>query len=150
MTNDQQMIDVAHAWVALWNGDLSLTSRIIDPGFASHAAPLTGGAAANTSGPESLDAWVRRIHQILADLVFAVDLGPFVDDKIVILRWEANGAFQGGYPGATAPKGAPVRFFGTDTLRIDDTGRIVEYWANADSLWFVQQLGLLDVPQLSG
>ncbi|MDQ1218281.1 hypothetical protein [Microbacterium arborescens] len=35
-----------------------------------------------------------------------------------------------------------MAFFGTDTLRLDDDGLIAEYWANADSLGFAQQIGL--------
>jgi len=34
---------------------------------------------------------------------------------------------------------------GTDTLRIAD-GMLAEYWANADSLLFFQQLGIREVP----
>jgi hypothetical protein len=34
---------------------------------------------------------------------------------------------------------------GTDTLRIDD-GMLAEYWANADSLLFFQQLGIREIP----
>lgn len=149
MAIDQKITGVAHKWVALWNGDLSLTTHIIASDFSSHAAPLTGGAALDSSGPTSLDPWIRGIHQILADLQFTVDLGPFIDDKTAILRWQASGVYQGGYPGATAAEGTPVQFFDTDTLRIDEQGRIIEYWANADNLWFVQQIGLLEVPQLS-
>lgn len=148
MTTDHQKIDVANDWVSLWNGDLSLTSRIISSDFTSHAAPLTGGAAEDNIGPESLETWVSGIHQILSDLQFRMDVGPFIDDQTVVLRWQAIGAYQGGYPGATAPLGAAVRFFGTDTLRINEKGLITEYWANADSLWFLQQLGLESVPRL--
>jgi predicted ester cyclase len=35
----------------------------------------------------------------------------------------------------------------TDTLRIAD-GRLAEYWANADSLALMQQLGVTQVPPL--
>jgi hypothetical protein len=37
--------------------------------------------------------------------------------------------------------GNQVTFSGSDTLRI-----IAEYWANADSLRFIRQLGLSEVP----
>jgi len=37
-----------------------------------------------------------------------------------------------------------VTFTGTDTLRIAD-GKLAEYWANADSLLFFQQLGVREV-----
>jgi hypothetical protein len=41
--------------------------------------------------------------------------------------------------------GREVTFTGTDTLRIAD-GKFAEYWANADSLLFFQQLGVREVP----
>ena len=41
--------------------------------------------------------------------------------------------------------GRLITFTGTDTLRIAD-GMLAEYWANADSLLFFQQLGVREVP----
>lgn len=146
--NENATHDLANAWAALWDGDLTQTPRIISPEFVSHSAALTGGPAADSSGRDLLDGWVSGIHQVLQDLHFSIELGPFRDGDIVVIRWQADGTYRGGYPGATAGAGTPIRFFGTDTLRLDTTGRIVEYWANADSLWFVQQLGVHEVPAL--
>lgn len=133
---------LADDWVALWNGDLTQTRRIVAEGFVAYAAPLMGGAPGATTGRDALDGWVRGIHAVLSDLRFTVQLGPFCDGDTVVLRWRADGTYAGGVPGATAPAGGAVEFFGTDTLRIDDDGLIAEYWANADSLWFAQQIGL--------
>jgi SnoaL-like polyketide cyclase len=143
-----QTHDLANAWAALWDGDLTQTPRIIAADFVSHAAPLTGGPAGDSYGRDVLNTWVSGIHQVLDDLHFLIELGPFRDGDIVVVRWRADGSYRGGYPGATAQAGTPVRFFGTDTLRLDASGLIVEYWANADSLWFVQQLGVQVVPAL--
>jgi hypothetical protein len=41
--------------------------------------------------------------------------------------------------------GREVIFTGTDTLRVAG-GQLAEYWANADSLLFFQQLGVREVP----
>jgi len=38
-----------------------------------------------------------------------------------------------------------ITFTGTDTLRIA-AGKLAEYWANADSLLFFQQLGIREIP----
>ena len=43
--------------------------------------------------------------------------------------------------------GRVVNHTGTDTLRVVD-GMIVEYWANADRLLFMQQIGALPGRQL--
>ena len=49
-------------------------------------------------------------------------------------------------PGAPAEAaGRELTFTGTDTLRVAG-GQLAEYWANADSLLFFQQLGVREVP----
>ena len=62
------------------------------------------------------------------------------------MRWKAHGTYRGALPGA-APQavGRQVTFTGTDTLRIA-AGKLAGYWANADSLLFIQQLGVRPVP----
>ena len=63
-----------------------------------------------------------------------------------MVRWKAQGTYGGGYPGASDDAiGSVITFTGTDTLRVID-GMLAEYWANADSLLFVQQLGVKEVP----
>lgn len=61
------------------------------------------------------------------------------------VRWRTSGTY-GGFLGA-APKaiGQGVTFTGTDTLRVE-AGELTEYWANADSLLFVQQLEVGTIP----
>lgn len=67
----------------------------------------------------------------------------------MIVRWRADGTYTGALPGTDpAAAGRQVSFYGTDTLRLEG-GLIAEYWANADSLWFVQQLGADRVPALA-
>ena len=60
--------------------------------------------------------------------------------QLLIVLWKARGTYRGGFPGA-APEAAGGEVTFTGTLRIDD-GMLAEYWANADSLLFVQQLGV--------
>jgi SnoaL-like polyketide cyclase len=68
----------------------------------------------------------------------------------MVVRWRARGTYRGGFPGASPEAaGREVTFTGTDTLRIAD-GMLAEYWANADSLLFFQQLGVREVPTLGG
>lgn len=133
---DQRTTSLVDDWVALWNGDLALADRIVGEPFVSHAAPITGGPAGDASGRASLREWVGGIHEAVRDLVFTIDVGPIREGDLVAVRWRADGV---------TALARPVRFFGTDTLRLQG-GRIVEYWGNADSLWFVQQLGAVAVP----
>ena len=62
------------------------------------------------------------------------------------MRWRARGTHRGGFPGASPDAvGREVTFTGTDILRIAD-GKFAEYWGDADSLLFVLQLGVREVP----
>jgi hypothetical protein len=133
-------------WQDLWNGDLTVTDKIIAEDFTAHAAPITGTGPDEIHGRDALNAWVNGIHAILSDLNFDLDVGPVTDDEHLVVRWKAHGTYAGGFPGA-APEavGREVTFTGTDTLRIAG-GMLAEYWANADSLLFIQQLGVREVP----
>jgi predicted ester cyclase len=133
-------------WKDLWNGDLSVTDKIIAEDFVAHAAPITGTGPDEIRGRDALNAWVSGIHSILSDLTFAIDVGPITDDEHLVVRWKAAGTYSGGFPGAAPDAtGRKITFTGTDTLRIAD-GKLAEYWANADSLLFFQQLGVREVP----
>jgi hypothetical protein len=137
---------LAEPWGALWNGDLSITDKIIAEDFVAHAAPLTGTGPDQIRGRQALNDWVSGIHAVLADLSFVLDVGPITDEQHLVVRWKARGTYRGGFPGASPDAvGREVTFTGTDTLRIAD-GKLAEYWANADSLLFIQQLGVREGP----
>jgi hypothetical protein len=63
--------------------------------------------------------------------------------------WWCGGRQKARTPAASAAApdavGRHVTFTGTDILRIAD-GKLAEYWANAESLLFFQQLGVHEVP----
>ena len=137
---------LAGPWKDLWNGDLSLTDKIIAEDFIAYAAPITGTGPDEIRGREALKGWISGIHAVLPDLTFVIEVGPITDDEHLVVRWKADGTYRGGFPGASPDAaGREVTFTGTDTLRIDD-GMLAEYWANADSLLFFQQLGVREVP----
>jgi predicted ester cyclase len=137
---------LAEPWKELWNGDLTVTDKIIAEDFVAHAAPLTGTGSDLIRGREALNGWVSGIHAILPDLSFEIEVGPIADDDHMVVRWKARGTYGGGFPGASPDAvGREITFTGTDTLRIAD-GKLAEYWANADSLLFFQQLGIREVP----
>jgi len=133
---------LAEPWKDLWNNDLSVTDKIIAPDFVAHAAPITGSGDDTVHGREGLNGWVAGIHTILHDLNFEITVGPIATDDYLVVRWLAEGTYAGGFPGAAEDAvGNRVRFTGTDTLLVRD-GMLAEYWANADSLLFVRQLGV--------
>ena len=56
-----------------------------------------------------------------------------------------KGSWRSRAPSLIIAVGREVIFTGTDTLRVAG-GQLAEYWANADSLPFFQQLGVREVP----
>ena len=72
---------LADPWKDLWNGDLSITDKIITEDFVAHAAPITGTGPDEIRGRDALNAWVGGIHAIFPDLNFTIDVGPITDDK---------------------------------------------------------------------
>ncbi|MFI5928381.1 ester cyclase [Micromonospora sp. NPDC051543] len=134
-----QARQVTRAWVQLWNGDYTLAERIISPDVRVRAALLDGGDGSAVKGPHGMADLVGQIRSAFPDLHFTVEVGPIIDGDHVVVRWVANGTYGGGFPGATAAPGTPVRFTGTDTLRIR-RGLITDYWLNADTLLLVTQL----------
>ncbi|TPK73580.1 ester cyclase [Mesorhizobium sp. B2-4-15] len=146
MTNTSSHAALVESWRLLWNGDLSYTDKIIAPDFVAHAAPLTGFGDDTIKGRAALNAWVGGINSVLTGLNFTIEQGPIIDGDFLVVRWRARGTYHGGFPGASANAiGRTITFTGTDTLRIKD-GLLAEYWANADSLLFMQQLGVAEVP----
>jgi predicted ester cyclase len=138
---------LASPWKDLWNGDLGVADQIIAEDFVAHAAPLTGTGSDEIRGREALKGWISGIHAVLPDLTFAIDVGPITDDEHLVVRWKAHGTYRGGFPGAgPEAAGRDVTFTGTDTLRVAG-GKLAEYWANADSLLFIQQLGVARCPR---
>jgi predicted ester cyclase len=137
---------LAIQWKDLWNGDLGIADKIIAEDFLAHAAPLTGAGPDEIRGHEALKAWISGIHAVLTDLTFAIDVGPIADREYLVVRWKAHGTYRSGFPGASPEAaGREVTFTGADILRTAD-GRLAEYWANADSLLFFQQLGIREIP----
>lgn len=132
-------------WISLWNGDLELAKSIIAPDFALHATLLDGRSDTAISGPAGLAAWVAQSHGFFNKLQFSIQVGPIVDANFVVLRWEATGNYGGGMPGANAPVGTPVKFTGTDILRIEG-GKVKDYWLNADTANLLMQLKFGQAP----
>jgi predicted ester cyclase len=128
-------------WIALWNGDLALADQIIHPGFTLHRIPPPPGTSA-MHGREGLVAWIEQTRGLFPDLRFTVEVGPIVDGERVAGRWVADGTYQGGIPGSTAPPGTRVSFHGNDIWRAE-AGLIREYWLSDDLLDLMQQLGVI-------
>src|SRR5258707_3103069 len=96
---------LAEPWKDLWNGDLSLTEKIIAEDFVAHAAPLTGAGTDQIRGRQALNGWVSGIRAILGGLAFVIEVGPIADEEHMVVRWKARGTYRGGFPGASPQTG---------------------------------------------
>ncbi len=128
-------------WIDLWNGDLAVAEEIIHPQFALHRIPPPR-ISDQLGGREGLVAWIDQTRSLFPDLRFTVEVGPIADGETVAGRWIAEGTYQGGIPGSTAPAGTRVRFHGNDIWR-SEGGLIREYWLSDDLLDLMQQLGVI-------
>ena len=136
-------------WKDLWNGDLALADQIIAKDFVVHAAPFTGVGPDTLHGRDALTAWIGGTHAVLGCLNFTVQVGPITDGDFFAVRWEARGTYPGGFPGASPEAvGRKIVFTGTDILRVAG-GLLAEYWVSSDSLLFLQQLGVRELPGTS-
>jgi predicted ester cyclase len=128
-------------WIELWNGNLGLAETIIHPEFEIHRTPPPR-VSDELAGRDALLAWIGQTRSLLQDLHFTVEVGPVVDGNTVAGRWFAEGNYQGGVPGSTAPVGTRVGFHGNDIWRAEG-GLIREYWLSDDLLDLFQQLGVI-------
>ena len=126
-------------WFKLWNGDYAQADRIVSPDFRVHTALLDGSSDDEIRGPEGLTRWIKQSRAGFDDLEFTTKVGPLIDGKYLVGRWEATGPYKGGFPGATAKPGTVVTFHGTDILRVED-GKVEEYWLSSDTTSLMAQL----------
>ena len=74
------------------------------------------------NGPDELQAVVDETQKMFSDLMFVVEIEPFVDRDLVAARWVGTGATADG----------PARFTGNDILRFAND-RFVEYWTGTST-----------------
>lgn len=77
-----------------------------------------------------------------ADLTFSVEISPITEGNMLAARWQSNGKYKGGIPGATVSTGTSITFGGMDIMRIE-AGKIAEYWVSSDGLHLMTQLGVI-------
>jgi predicted ester cyclase len=130
-------------WSELWNGNLAIADEIISPDFISHFAPMASSPS-EVRGPEGLKQWIGGVVMAFKDYSFTTEVGPIVDEDKVAGRWLFRGTYQGGMPGSSPSAiGKRVEYAGIDLFRVDESGKIVEYWLCADILQMLQQVGMI-------
>ena len=103
-------------WInELWAGN-DVAAEIVTGDFIGHWPDRL------VHGPDELQAIIAETRNMLADLTFAIEIGPLVDGQMVAGRWVGRGRSDDG----------PMSFTGNDILRIED-GRFAEYWTGTSA-----------------
>ena len=133
--------EIVRRWSQLWNaqGDLMLIDEIIAPNFASHSAP-----PGIPAGREGFRQWLMIFRDGFADLYAEIE-DVIIDGDKAVMRFSGGGTQTGEFFGIP-PTGKQARLTGINILRIAN-GQIVEHWGNSDDLGFLQQLGVIPMPQ---
>jgi steroid delta-isomerase-like uncharacterized protein len=133
--------EIVQRWAQLWNAqtDLALIDEIIAPDFASHSAP-----PGIPPGREGVRQWIMLFRHAFADLYANIEDVIIEGDKVV-MRFLGGGTQTGEFFGIP-PTGKRAVLTGINILRIAN-GQIVEHWGNSDDLGFLQQLGVIPLPQ---
>lgn len=120
-------------WMRMWNGEVDLADDLVAPGCVIHQPPN------DFRGPEGVRQMVEMGRAPFTEITFEVEVPPIVEGDRLAARWRSTGRYEGGIPGATAPRGTAVTFGGNDIWRVED-GKIVEYWVSSDGLHLMAQL----------
>jgi SnoaL-like domain len=105
-------------WInELWAGR-PIAAGIVTPDFVGHWPDR------DVHGPDELQQIVEQTRNMMADLTFAVEIGPMSDGDLVAGRWVGTGR---------GPDG-PVSFTGNDILRLAGDGqKFAEYWTGTSA-----------------
>jgi predicted ester cyclase len=140
MPNDE-IVHLYDCWLAMWNGDLSLSPEIVATDCIVHQAPF-GEEQPEFRGPEGIAQMVEMGRAPFTEFEIALEVGPIAEGVLVAARWTGRGRYRGGLPGATAAAGTLVTYGGADIFRLEG-GKIAEYWISADVYALMAQLGAI-------
>ena len=122
-------------------GNLQLIDDLVTPDFTLIILTLPEPIR----GPEGLKQFVTRLRGALPDLQFTLEHQITEGDKVTA-RWTNVGTHKNTFLGAP-PTGKRITDHGVDIFRIANN-RIAELWIYEHDLQLMQQLGVVDTPDL--
>jgi predicted ester cyclase len=120
-------------------GKPELVDELLDPTFVRYDPYIEAGEVRGTQTVKDTIVWFRNA---LPDLSCTIAVQVAEGDKVVS-RWTACGTHQGEFFGV-APPGNRVEIIGIQIDRFaEESGKIVEQWAEFDLLGAMRQMGAL-------
>jgi steroid delta-isomerase-like uncharacterized protein len=136
MTPEENKAIVRRWFAETDRGNLAIVEELCAPDYVDHNPPLPGMPAGNQG--------VRRanvaLQQAFPDTVHLIQDQIAEGDK-VMTRLLGRGTFRGEILGLP-PNGKVIEIAGISVHRLAE-GKLVEHWAQADLLGFLQQLGAI-------
>jgi steroid delta-isomerase-like uncharacterized protein len=121
-------------------GNEAIVDELCAADYVDHSPPLPG----MPEGSEGVRQANAALRAAFPDTVHTIEDQIAEGDKVVT-RLRGRATFLGEILGIP-PHGKVVEITGIAIHRIAD-GKLVEHWANADLLGFMQQLGAIPTPE---
>jgi steroid delta-isomerase-like uncharacterized protein len=121
------------------NGNLEVIDELVTDEHVDHDPTRTG----TPGGPEGMRTMIQMYRSAFPDA--RIELGELIaEGDLVAGPWRATGTHRGELMGIPA-SGKSIEITGIGVDRIVD-GRIVESWANWDTLGMLGQIGAAPAP----
>jgi steroid delta-isomerase-like uncharacterized protein len=121
-------------------GNVDIVEELCAPQYLDHAPPLRG----MPSGSAGVREANRQLRTAFPDTIHIIE-DQIAEGDMVVTRLRGRGTFVNDILGIPA-NGKVVEITGISIHRLVN-GKLVEHWANADLLSFMQQLGAIPAPE---
>ena len=127
---------------AFGQGKPELVDDLLDPDFVRYDPYIEAGEVRGVETVKENIVWFRNVFP---DLTCTIEDQVAEGDKVVS-RWTLGGTHEGEFFGVIGT-GNRVEFTGIQIDRFDESGKIVEEWAEFDLLGAMRQMGAIPEPQ---
>jgi steroid delta-isomerase-like uncharacterized protein len=140
MPPEEQKAILRRAFAEVLRDPVPAMAQFVTPDFVDHNPPP--GATAGTR--EGVAQAIVALKQAFPDLTLGIDELLAAEDDRVVVRATWRGTQQGAFMGMPA-SGKAKAMASIHIFRLAD-GKLVEHWAEQDSLGMLQQLGAVPPP----
>ena len=134
MTTPEENKEIVYRLNDIWQGELEIVDELVAEDYRNHN-PIVPDAP---PGPEGFKQNVSALLTAFPDIDWTIEDLIAEDDKVVF-RVIGHGTHEGELMGIE-PTGREVTLSGIVIFRIVD-GRVVERWAQFDTIGMLRQLG---------